>query len=306
MIVSLGACTPTIVEQMPTLASLPIPSSTSFLQTNQPIETPSPSLEPFQSEYTPSNETLEAFITYTPTQDLEVSSTVTPTTTPVPQPSADSGVIQILGPGPSSKVISPLSVYGYTLTSISQRGRVDLYGEDGRLLVSRQILLESEYKWAFFSVVLAFKSVSNAELGKVSVSTLDQYGRENAVSSYQLFLLSEGENFIYPSGSIKERCILQTPIKNQSISGGSFNISGKYLPYNHLPLSIRLIDRDRSILTSQIISMQYNEGSGYIPFQLFMNYSISSAKWVLLEIKQDDDRIPGTAYLFSQEIFLYP
>lgn len=306
IILSLGACTPTTLEQMPTLAYLPTSSPTLDAQTSQSIETPSPSVEPLQPGITSSSETLDVFSTETTPQIVGVSATSTPTTTAVPQPSANSGEIQLLAPGPQSKVISPISVYGYTLASISQRGRVDLYGEDGRLLASRQLFLESEYKWVFFSVDLSFKSESNAELGRVAVSTLDQYGRENAVTSYQLFLLSEGDNFIYPSGNLKERCVLQTPNKNQTISGGSFSVIGKFLPYNHLPLSIRLINGDRSILTSQTIPMQYNEGGEYVPFQLILSYSISSARWVMLEIKQDDDRIPGTAYLFSQEIFLYP
>jgi hypothetical protein len=305
-IISLGACTPTTLEPMPTLASLPTSSPTPFLQSSESIEMPSPSVDPFQSAVTPSIETLDVFSTETPTQKVEISSTVTPTTTPVPQPLTNSGEIQLLGPGPLSKVISPISVYGYTLASISQLGRVDLYGEDGRLLASKQLFLESEYKWAFFKIELSFKSIPFAELGRISVSTLDEYGRENAVTSYHLFLLSEGGDFIYPSGSLKERCVLQSPNINQSISGGSISIIGKFLPYNHLPLNIRLINRDRSIITSQTIPMIYNEGDGYVPFQLLLRYSISSARWAMLEIKQDDDRIPGTAYLFSQEIFLNP
>lgn len=290
---------------MPTLAFLPISSITASSSMNPQIDQSTPTLEVFLPSETPTLDMIEGEAD-TPTMGLGTFQTFTPTFSSSPQPNTNAGKIQLLSPGPLSKVISPISIYGYTLTSLSKNGRVDLIGEDGRLLASKQLFPVSEFKWAFFNLDLSYKNISNAELGRISVSTLDAYGRENAVYSIHLFLLSEGTNIVYPSGNLDERCIVESPQKNQTISGGSFIIHGEFKAFNPLPLSVRLIGRDRSIIASQSVSLPVSENGGFAPFQLIMNYSVSSANWVLLEIKQNDDRIPGTAYLYSQEVYLLP
>ena len=43
-----------------------------------------------------------------------------------------------------------------------------------------------------------------------------------------------------------------------------------------------------------------------LPFRVDIPYSISDALWALLVVRQDDDRIGGVMYLFSQELLLNP
>jgi hypothetical protein len=44
----------------------------------------------------------------------------------------------------------------------------------------------------------------------------------------------------------------------------------------------------------------------YVPFQVNLPYTISSGAWALMTVSQPDDRIAGTMYLSSREIYLYP
>jgi hypothetical protein len=46
-------------------------------------------------------------------------------------------MIQFLGPGPLSKIVSPFKVYGYAVPGHNGLGSLDLYGEDGHLLASK-------------------------------------------------------------------------------------------------------------------------------------------------------------------------
>jgi len=43
-----------------------------------------------------------------------------------------------------------------------------------------------------------------------------------------------------------------------------------------------------------------------VPFSAAIHYTISKPIWALLSVRQNDDRIGGLMYLYSQEIFLNP
>jgi hypothetical protein len=77
-------------------------------------------------------------------------------------------------------------------------------------------------------------------------------------------------------------------------------------PYNKLPLEITLIDRDGQTIASQAASISPAADDSYVPFQVDLSYSISRGTWALVTVSQQDDRIAGTMYLTSREIYLYP
>ena len=227
--------------------------------------------------------------------------------TAIPQPSVNSGAIQIYGPGPLSKIVSPLKIYGYAIPGYRHKGRVDLYGEDGRLLASELLQLNTALKWAFFYWSLPFSVTSVGELGRLTMSTQDQYGRVTAVNSIHLLLLPEGASITNPPGDLDlmERCNIEQPITGQKISGGTLTIAGKMLPFNNLPLTIGLTGRDGSVLNSQLIPIS-PDGANPVPFRVDIHYSLQKGTWELLTVSQFDDRIGGLMYLYSQEIFLNP
>jgi len=280
----------------PFLPTLPRPETSS----------PTPKIIPPTETETESSPTPESFATETPSPLPTINLIPTLTTTVIPQPSIDSGVIQLLGPGPLSKVLSPIVLYGYSLASISKNGRIDLFGEDGRLLATQQLFLDTTYKWAYYYWEVPFKTSAAAELGRLTISTQDQYGRINAAYSIHLLLLSEGDSIINPPGNLKERCVIEKPTMNQNNSGGLLTVAGKMRPFNDLPLTVELVARDRSIITAQSVPITASANDSYVPFQVDLNYSVSTGTWALLVVAQSDNRIGGTMYLYSREIFLNP
>jgi hypothetical protein len=226
--------------------------------------------------------------------------------TAIPKPSSDSGVIQFLGPGPLSKVVSPMKVYGYAVPGHDDKGTLELYGEDGHLLASQLLQLYTPYKWASFAWVMSFDIHSLGELGRLTLSTQDNYGRVNAVNSVHLLLLAEGTSIINQPGDLRERCVISLPAAGQRLSGGVLTVSGKMRPFNNLPLTLELVGRDGSVIGTQSVPISTIPNDDGVPFRVDMHYSISNTTWALLSVRQNDDRIGGLMYLYSQEVLLNP
>ncbi len=229
----------------------------------------------------------------------------TAVSTAIPQPSEDASAIQIYGPGPQSKIVSPLNIYGYAIPGYQNKGYVNLYGEDGRLLASELLQLNTAYKWAYFYWPIPFEIHSAGELGRLSMSTQDKYGRITALTSVNILLLPEGASIVNPPGDLRKHCVIEQPVPEQRITGGLLSISGKMLPFNNLPLRVELIDRDGIVANSQLVPISFS-GADFIPFRVDIPYTLSKGTWELLSISQFDDRIGGLMYLYSQEFFLNP
>lgn len=226
--------------------------------------------------------------------------------TEVPQPGAGSAAIQFMAPGPLSKLISPLWFYGYAIPGFNNRGTMTLYGENGRVLSSDTIQLFTVYTWAYFVSRLDFKVQGAGELGRLTLSTQDVYGRLTAVDSVHLILLPEGYSVVNPPGDSKERCVVEQPVQGKWLAGGKLFVSGVMRPYNSLPIIVGLITRNGTVIASQPVQIVPSPDDGYVQFQLYLPYTTSSSTWAQLTISQADDRISGLMYLYSQEIYIHP
>jgi hypothetical protein len=226
--------------------------------------------------------------------------------TSIPQPAVGSGAIQFYSPGPLSKLVSPITFYGYAIPGYNNKGRVTLYGEDGRLLASEVLQLNAVYTWAFFNLTLPFETQGAGELARLSISTQDQYGRLTALYSVHLILLPERFSVINPPGDFKERCVLDKPVAGRQNAGGTVTVTGKMRPFNSLPLVVELVTRDGNIIASKLVATSPAPDDSYVPFQVDVPYSISYGTWALLVVRQPDERIGGTMYLYSREVYLRP
>lgn len=256
--------------------------------------------------------------TGTPTLGLEIPPTntfapplptlvkPTLTVTIAPQPAAESGAIQFYTPGPMSQVLSPVQFYGYAIPGYKHKGLIELYGEDGSLLNDEVLQLNTDYKWAFFSWSLDFDPRGAAEFARLTLSTRDQYGRLTAVKSVHLVLLDEGQEIINPAESLAERCIIETPAAGKRISGGTLEVSGQMHSYNDQPLIVELITREGTTIGSALVFIPPGQEGNYLSFRVDVPYSVRGYTTALLSVRQPDDLIPGTMYLFSQEIALNP
>jgi hypothetical protein len=307
----LTACAPATVTQLPTLVHIPDTPAPKTPPTPIPATATSlPTLElasPTQPEASPTpiaTTELDPTATLLPIPTLNFPPT--PAATVIPLPSTDSATIQFLGPGPLSKIVSPVKVYGYAVLGNKGQANLDLYGEDGHVLASKLLQLYTPYKWASFSLELSYDLNSIGELGRLTLSTQDNYGRITAVNSVHLLLLSEGASIINQPGDLRERCIISQPIAGQRLSGGVLTVAGKIRPFNTLPLTLELVGRDGNVIGTQVVTINTAPNEDGIPFRVDMRYNISSSEWALLSVRQNDDRIGGLMYLYSQEIFLNP
>jgi hypothetical protein len=310
LLTALVACAPASV---PTLASTPTMDLPTVPQSSPTLDVTGTS-SPTPEIASPTPPPVEPTTISTPEPPpTEATAAILPTLLPptaqatsIPQPGAGSAAIQFYSPGPLSRVTSPVKFYGYAVPGYDSKGTVELFGEDGTRMATELLQLNTDVKWAYFNWSLPFNARGAGELGRLTLSTRDPYGRLTAVQSVHLILLPDGLEIINPPGDLTERCIIKSPAAGVFISGGTVSVSGVMRPYNTLPLTVELVARDGSIPGSQLVSLPPGSDGLYVPFNVDIPYSISSYTPVLLTVRQSDDRIGGTMYLYSQELLLNP
>jgi len=314
VLIGSNACSGVMVSSEP--SPMPTKTSTQVFVPSSIVAAPSPEPGlptaeiPSSTPETSSTFTLELTSTETPLPPNLLPTLPPPTTTvaatAIPQPAVGSSALQFLGPGPLSKLVSPFYVYGYAIPGFNHTGTVTLYGEDGRVLATQLLALYTAVNWAWYAWPLSFQVQGAGELGRLTMSTQDEYGRLTALYSVHLILLPEGNSIVTPPGDLKERCVIDQPVQGKSLAGGTLQVAGKMRPFNNLPLVVGLIGRDGKRLASQLVLVPPAADDSYVPFQVSLPYTISSGTWALLSVSQTDDRISGMMYLYSEEIFLHP
>jgi hypothetical protein len=310
LFIFLTACVPSPLNSLPTIAHFPDTPIPSASPSPKPTITALTTLElvtPTLDEPSPTPETTPESVSTTtllPFPTLNLPPTLAATA--IPKPSADSGVIQFLSPGPLSRIVSPFIVYGYAVPGFNSQGSLELYGENGHLLASKLVPLYNPYKWANFYWDLSFDISYVGELGRLTLRTQDAYGRITAVNSIHILLLREGTSIINQPGNVKEPCVITQPSVGQRLSGGILTVAGKIRPFNNLPLMLELVGRDGRVVGTQTVAIATTPNNNQVPFRVDIPYIIPKAMWALLSVRQNDDRIGGLMYLTSQEIFLYP
>lgn len=259
-----------------------------------------------QADFASASETALAltpveFPTDTPEPTLTLTPQATFTSTAIPGHSL--GAIRFIAPGPMSKVVSPISLRANVISGSSQKVQIDLYGEDGRLLARELRNVLTTREGAFVSVRIPFEIRAVAELGRITISTLDAEGRLQALNSVRVLLLSEGTSEITTPGNPSEPVGLFSPTTRDVVSGGVLNLRGDIWPFNLNPVILELIDPDGKSLGLRIITV--NTINPQL-FETTIPYRVSEPTAARLIIRQDDDRMTGLFYAFSREILLNP
>ena len=215
----------------------------------------------------------------------------------------DPAAIQIFAPGPMSKVISPITLRMNIVSGGSEKVQIDLYGEDGRLLTRNVKRVPTSGKGVPQQIKVPFEIRAAAEVGRMTVSTTDKLGRLQSLSSVRLLLLSSGINELNPPGNPSEPVGVFAPVGEEPVSGGVLNIRGDVWPFNLNPVILELIGEDGRSMGLRILNLdQLNPQL----FETTLPYKVSEPTLARLTIRQDDDRIDGLFYLYSQEVLLEP
>jgi hypothetical protein len=239
------------------------------------------------------------------------SNTPAPTRTPTPRatltattiPGHDLATIQIFAPGPMSKVASPITLRMHIIAGSSGKIQIDLYGEDGRLLMRSKKSLTPGGKGADQQIKVPFEIPGNAEVGRLTVSTLDKQGRMESLKSVRLLLLSSGNSEITPPGDLSEPIGVFGPKVDESISGGVVYVKGDLWPFNLNPVFVELIDPQGKPISVRIVSVK--DVNPHL-LETTLPYKVFVPTAARLTIRQDDDRINGLFYVYSQEVLLNP
>jgi len=292
-----------------------------FLAGCSPLASPATSSAPtpYPPEYLPTVIALtaeaanrsgtETAVALTPQPTL--TNTPEPTLTPSPAPTFTltaipwhvPAAIRIFAPGPMSKVISPATLRMKIVSGESERIQIDLYGEDGRLLSREVKEVRTSRDGVDQSIKIPFEIRGAAELGRITVSTKDKAGRIQALNSVRVLLLSSGSNEINPPGDLSERVGLFSPLLKDLVSGGVLTVRADIWPFNPQPIILELIDPGGNSIGLRILTVEHIHPQ---LFETTIPYEVTEPMLARLTIRQDDDRISGLFYVYSQEVLLNP
>ena len=181
--------------------------------------------------------------------------------------------------------------------------QVDLFGEDGRLLASTLERVISRPSGVYVSMKIQFEVRLAGELARLTISTKDEQGRLQSVSSLHLLLLSVGEDDFTPVSDFSERLVIYQPGLDVEAVGGELLVEGRFQPFNEQQVVIELVGENGKVFGERIVSF---DGLNSQLFSTTIPYKINDVINARLVIRQDDDRIDGLFYLYSQEVILNP
>jgi hypothetical protein len=232
-----------------------------------------------------------------------LSPTPAPTFTQTTIPGHDPAAIQIFAPGPMSKVISPITLRMNIVAGESEKVQIDLYGEDGRLLTRSVKKVPTSGRGVPQQIKVPFEIRAAAEMARLTVSTTDKAGRMQYLSSVRVLLLSSGVNEINPPGNPSEPVGVFSPEEEDEVSGGVLSVRGDVWPFNLNPVILELVGPDGKSMALRILNLNQLQPQ---LFETTLPYKVSEPTLARLTIRQDDDRIDGLFYVFTQEVVLNP
>ena len=186
----------------------------------------------------------------------------------------------------------------------SELVQIDLQGEDGRLLARK---LERVPSWPggyFVSVKLPFEISLAAEVGRITISTKDEVGRIQSQLGMRVLLLSIGSDEITPEGDTSERAVFYSPPRKDAVAqDGVLTVEGRFLPFNDQPVILELLNQEGRTVGLRVLDFT---GTGEQIISTTIPYKVSEPTLARLLLRQDDERLDGLIYVYSQEVLLNP
>ena len=231
--------------------------------------------------------------------------TRTPTITPTPR--IPNAVVQIQSPGPGSKIISPLHLKSWVRSGKDGKVRIELLGEDGRLLARKIMSFLSADQFIYLDEAIDFEIPGVAEAGRLVISTYDTFGRLSSLASCDLLLLSVGDEEINPPPDVDEPLVIFEPTVNKLIQGSTLVVFGAARPFNDQFMLIELIARDGAQVGYRQFIAIPDPAGGYVNFAAEVPFKVDKLTPVVITIKAySNGRISGMIYAISREIVLSP
>ncbi len=290
-------------------------NGTTISQSQDKLTTPLPVLT--SNAVVPARTVIPTTVIPSPTQLINsITDTVTPTAImsriAVSTPTVVSPLfpvpykLNIIAPGPMSKVISPINFFVQIDPDYTGTTRIELIGEDGRELFRK--VMKTYPNVGYFTKVdikIDYEIRVAAEIGKLQISTYDPNGRMQAFNSVRLLLQSIGDNIINKVVNEQERILLRNPKKGNEFKSGNLSVEGEIIPSSDLPILFEVLDENGKVIGSRIVQLDSSSGT-YQPFLTTIKFHVAKKTMGWLAIHQPDDRLDGLAYYYSRAIVLLP
>ena len=246
--------------------------------------------------------------TRTPAGPSATPYTLSPPPTPTPTPEIPNAGIEIRNLGAFSKVTSPLHIYAYLKPGAGGKVRVELIGEDERVLVRNIKVMDfvPVGAWAVMSLDLDFEIAATAEAAWLKISVDDEFGRTVAMNSVPLILLSVGEADIVPPMDVLAPIIIREPTRRTLIQGGTLIVSGLARPGSDNPLLVRLVTAEGKEVGMRLVGVDEREPGKYGEFVAEVPYNIVDPTKVLVTVTEGADSLSDVIHLSSIEVMLSP
>jgi len=152
-------------------------------------------------------------------------------------------------------------------------------------------------------IKIPFEIPAAAEVGRITISTLDKLGRIQSLNSVHVLLLSSGSNEITPAGNPSEPVGVVSPVLDEPVSGGVLKVRGDVWPFNLNPVILDLVGPNNKSIGLRILTLDTLHPQ---LMDTTIPYKVTEPTLARLTIRQEDDRIDGLFYVYSQEILLNP
>ncbi len=300
--------TPLATEYIPTAIALTVEAQkTKLAPTNQPTVTYTATLEALSKQETENTPLPTSTFTQTTTTSVPDQATLISAPTPTPPPEVPYGTIQILNPGPASRVSSPFLLKAYLLPGEKGRVQIELLGEDGRVLMRDLKVYQAPFgARVTIAMEISYEISAVAEAGRIQISVMDKYGRTSALASTNVILLSMGESDQNPAGDNLESIAIQEPKPNALIQGGTVRVAGLARTRSDQPLVIELKTNEGKIVGTRQVGVEAPEEGQYGAFAIDVPYIVSAPTKVRLSVWERSEHVPGIVHLSSLEVLLSP
>jgi hypothetical protein len=296
---------PTLIptEYLPTaiaLTSQALISQAASATPEEQIEEPETTLVPRMTD-TPTITTVPTITSTLASVEDQFTATPPP---PFEIPYAD---IQFINPGALSKVISPIELHIFLLPGDTGRARVELFGENGRLMYRKLFVFNNQQGvQTNLRAEIDFEINGVAETATFVVSVDDAYGRIKTLAAQEVILLSIGDTDINPPGDLLEPIVIQEPTPKVLVQGGALIVSGLVRTATDQPLLVELVATDGRVIGNRLAAISPEPEGGHRLFAAEVPFKALSPTWVRVTVSEWSYKLGGPVHLSSEEVLLAP
>lgn len=241
---------------------------------------------------------------------LPVSTPELPTSTPAPTGTAEPDerpeeAIQILQPGPGSRVVSPIRLSGIADPTFEQSLAVTLLLADGTELVTVPTQIQADIgQRGPFSVEIPF-SITGEQQGFVQVYA--DSARDGGIihlASVGVTLAEDGAENIIVAEPAPERIFISSPGQGEAISGGTAHIEGFALAGFEQTLVVDVLDQEGNVIGSQPLIVQAPDLGQPGPFEADVPYTLTTPGAGRIVVRDPSPAFGGDVHVNSVEVTL--